>query len=289
MTPALDLKLSNDRHLEEFLRVTVETTRKTLKCARVIVDSAGELPRALVLAESVDALYPSILGRTIKDPFLEGEHLEMYRHGLPAVINDIDTADVGQSDLEDLEKLGIKSLAIAPIAVENKLLALLVAHQSSNPQPWPSETIYFLLEKANAIGLALSNIANPEKQQDSHVNNSEEKKSGEAEGLPSLQANETVVKSSRGDPRQREPINSGNSPLSSEVASEVDTPLRRLTNPRRLRSRQMGHPRTRILFESQPLVLMTEIAKFLSPIRQQRLKKNKIRQQWNKKKQPTVK
>ncbi len=224
MTPALDLKLSNDRHLEEFLRVTVETTRKTLKCARVIVDSAGELPRALVLAESVDALYPSILGRTIKDPFLEGEHLEMYRHGLPAVINDIDTADVGQSDLEDLEKLGIKSLAIAPIAVENKLLALLVAHQSSNPQPWPSETIYFLLEKANAIGLALSNIANPEKQQDSHVNNSEEKKSGEAEGLPSLQANETVVKSSRGDPRQREPINSGNSPLSSEVASEVDTP-----------------------------------------------------------------
>ncbi len=103
MTPALDLKLSNDRHLEEFLKDTVETTRKTLKCDRVMVYSAGELPRALVLAESVDALYPSILGRTIKDPFLEGEHLEMYRHGLPAVINDIDTADVGQSDLEALE------------------------------------------------------------------------------------------------------------------------------------------------------------------------------------------
>ena len=131
MTQALDLKVRNDQNLEEFLKVTVETTRTTLKCDRVIVYNASELPRALVLAESVDAEYSSILGKIIKDPFLEGEYLEMYRYGMPAVINDIYTADLSQSDLEELEKLGIKSLVIAPISVENQLLALLVAHQSS--------------------------------------------------------------------------------------------------------------------------------------------------------------
>ena len=93
MTQALDLKLSNDRNLEEFFKVTVETRRKTQNCDRVIVYNASELPRALVLAESVDAQYSSILGTRIKDPFLEGKHLEMYNHGLPAVINDINDID----------------------------------------------------------------------------------------------------------------------------------------------------------------------------------------------------
>ena len=224
MTEALDLKLSKDRNLEEFLKVTVETTRTTLKCDRVIVYNASELPRALVLAESVDAEYSSILGKIIKDPFLEDEYLEMYRYGMPAVINDIYTADLSQSDLEELQKLGIKSLVIAPISVENQLLALLVAHQCSNVQSWNSEAIYFLIEKANAVGFALSKIANTQKQQDANFNKSEEKKSEEAEGLQGLQAPETVVMSAWEAPRQSDLINSGNSPLSSEVASEVDTP-----------------------------------------------------------------
>ena len=194
MTQALDLKFSNDRNFEEFLQIIVETTRITLKCDRVIVYNASELPRALVLAESVDAQYPSILGTIIKNYFLKGDHLELFCHGLPTVIDDIYTADVSQSDVEDLEKFGIKSLAIAPIAVQNKLVALLVAHQCSQPQAWEPEAIYFLIKKANTVGFALSKITNAEKQQDSHFSISEEKKDGSTPCSPSSYGTVSLTK-----------------------------------------------------------------------------------------------
>ena len=163
MIQALNLELSKDPNLKEFFKVTVETTRKTLKCDRVIVYSASNLPQGLVIAESVDAQkYDSIVGTTIKDPFLTGEHLEMYCYGLPVAIDDIYKADIVNSDLEDLEKLGIKSLAIAPILVKNNLLAFLVAHQYSKLQPWHSQAVDFLTERANTVSLALSNLAKAE-------------------------------------------------------------------------------------------------------------------------------
>ena len=83
MTKALDLNLTNDRNVRQLLQFTVETTRKVLKCTRVIIYSVSELPKAIVLAESVDTQYASILGKVIQDPFLKDEYLEMYAYGLP--------------------------------------------------------------------------------------------------------------------------------------------------------------------------------------------------------------
>ncbi len=154
-----DSQTNNDRTFQEFLQVTVETTRQTLRCDRVIIYSAGYLPKGLVIAESVDAKYTSILGTTIKDPFLTGEHLEMYSYDLPVTVDNIYTADIIKSDLEDLEKLGIKSLAIVPISYEDELIALLVAHQYGQHQSWHSESINILTERANAVSHAFSSIA----------------------------------------------------------------------------------------------------------------------------------
>ncbi|MDJ0569899.1 MAG: GAF domain-containing protein [Pleurocapsa sp. MO_192.B19] len=163
MTQALFSKLSNDQNLEKLLKITVETIRKTLKCDRVIIYNARELPKATVLAESVVAEYSSITGQTIKDPFLVGEYLEMYCYGQTVIIDNIDTADQYPSDLEDLKKLGIKSLAIAPILNRNQLLALLVVHQCSKFQHWQPETVDFLTKKASQMEFAISNIVNAEK------------------------------------------------------------------------------------------------------------------------------
>ncbi len=178
MNQSLDLK--NDPNIKVLLNFTVEATRKLLKCDRVIVYDARELPKALVLAESVDAQNSSILGKTIKDPFLEGKYLEMYFCNTSLIIEDIYAADVSESDLEDLEKLGIKSLVIAPIALENQLLALLVAHQASKLQPWHSKAIHFLTKRANAVAFALSTIAKSEKSSVSHL-----KKQRDPESAPS--------------------------------------------------------------------------------------------------------
>ena len=161
-------KIFNEKGQEDILNRTVEEVRHLLKCDRVMIYSASYLPKALVLSESVDAKYSSILGTTVKDPFLTEDHLELYSYGLSVIIDDIYTADVSKSDLEDLEKLGIKSLAIAPILLENKLVALLVAHQYSKLLPWHLEAVNFLTEKANTLSVALSNIANASESKDSN-------------------------------------------------------------------------------------------------------------------------
>ena len=166
MTEFFDLNLTNYQDIEELFQVTAETTRKTLKCDRVIIYDASELPQALILAESSDATCPSILGQTVKDPFLEGSYLEMYCYGMSVSIDNIYTTDAHKSDLEELEKLEIKSQMIAPISVGNELLAFLVAHQCTKPQPWNFDAVDYLAEKANFASSALSKMTDSENSQD---------------------------------------------------------------------------------------------------------------------------
>ena len=166
MIQTFGLKLDNDLKMDKFFQQTVETTRKILKCDRVMIYSAKELSKGLVLAESLAPKQASILGKTIKDPFLTGKYLEMYSYGIPVAIDDIYITDKNTNDLKDLIKLGVKSLMIAPIAQDDQLVALLVAHQCSQVQLWHHETVIFLTEKANAVGSALTKISQAGNSQD---------------------------------------------------------------------------------------------------------------------------
>ncbi|MEY2832535.1 MAG: hypothetical protein RLZZ574_1793, partial [Cyanobacteriota bacterium] len=123
MIQSPNVEQNNYQNIQELLKITVEITRKNLKCDRVMIYDASELPVAEVIAESVDCLYTSVLGQAIIDPFLEGDYLEMYCYGQAVAIDNIDTTNVELNQLEDLKKLKIKSLAIAPISVDNQLLA----------------------------------------------------------------------------------------------------------------------------------------------------------------------
>ena len=90
----------------------------------------------------------------------------MYAYGLPVAINNLDRTDIRKNDLKDLKKLGVKSLAIAPISVENNLLAFLVAHQCSQVKLWSSDVLRFLAERANGISFALSQMIIAQKSPD---------------------------------------------------------------------------------------------------------------------------
>ncbi len=163
MSQAFELKRSKYKNLKKILKETVETTRETLECDRVIVYNAINLPKAGVLAESVDKQFPSILGQVIQDPFLEGDYLEMYCYGMSLTIDDIYTSDIGEKELKNLEKLSIKSVAVAPIYIDKKILAFLVAHQCRITQPWDLNAVGFLAEMANTAGKFFSSITDVER------------------------------------------------------------------------------------------------------------------------------
>ena len=119
MNKSLELKSSNYQDIKEILEITVTTTRKLLKCDRVVIYDASEVPHAEVIAESVDAKYPASLGTILFDPFLTGDYLELYCYGQAIVVKDLDATGIKSSQLEDLKRLKIKGLAIAPIAFDN--------------------------------------------------------------------------------------------------------------------------------------------------------------------------
>ena len=186
MTQAFDLEISKEQNIkeilkiQEILKVTVETTRKIIKCDRVIICSVSKPSRCLVLAESVDSKYASIVGKTIKEPFLGREYSNLYYHNLVLTIDDIYQADKSQSDLEDLEKLEVKSLAIAPISINNKVSCFLAAYQCDRSQSWHSETVNFLREGAKTTGRVIAKIFQANKSQDL---NSKQKPAEEQESL----------------------------------------------------------------------------------------------------------
>ncbi len=159
MSQAFELKQIKHHNLQQILQTSVESAREILHCDRVIIYDASNLPQARVLAESVAVKNTALLGKTLQDPFLEGDYLEMYCYGMSLTIDDIYTSDISQNDLKDLEQLGIKSVAVAPIYVEEKLLAFLVAHQCGQTNAWDFKTVDFLAEQARVAGIALSAIA----------------------------------------------------------------------------------------------------------------------------------
>ncbi|MEM9507105.1 MAG: GAF domain-containing protein [Cyanobacteria bacterium P01_E01_bin.35] len=157
MSPASRLEPLKHQDLEQILQSTVQSANKILQCDRVIIYDVSDLPQARVVAESVQAPAQSLLGQEINDPFLAGDYLEMYCYGMSLTIDDIHTADVNKQDLYDLEKLGINSVAVAPIYVEERLLAFLVAHQSST-QAWDLQAVDLLAEQASSAGKAMANL-----------------------------------------------------------------------------------------------------------------------------------
>ncbi len=196
MTQSPNLKTNNYQHLEEIVQLTVETTRKTLKCDRVIIYDASELLKSKIIAESVDSQYASILGKKIIDPFLTGDYLELYCYGQAVAIDNIYATDINKSKLEDLERLKIKSLLIAPISVNQELLAFLAAHQCFEFRAWNFETRKFLTEKANMTGFALSNIIKAQKPESSE---NESMPFNPSSNNEVLEAAEQTVKSQKSD------------------------------------------------------------------------------------------
>ncbi len=169
MSQASEQKQIKYQNITKVFQASVETVRKVLKCDRVIIYDANSLPQAKVLAESVVQKEMALLGQTIDDPFLAGEYLAMYCYGMSITIDDIHSSDVHKKYLHDLEKLGIKSVAVAPIYVEKQLVTFLVAHQCSLKQPWDLTVVDFLAEQAGTISIALSAIIQGDESNNSNL------------------------------------------------------------------------------------------------------------------------
>ncbi len=142
---------------EDILKVAVREARRAIAADRVLVYSLDEQSQGRIVAESVADPWPRALGATIDDPCFSASYFEKYQNGRVQAVDDIYSANLTPSDLDQLEPFAVKANLVAPILNQGKLIGLLIAHQCDRPRAWQQSEIDLFAYIAKQTGLVLDN------------------------------------------------------------------------------------------------------------------------------------
>ncbi len=149
----ITLRLATYTTEPEVLRAAVNNTRQALKTDRVIIYQFDADYVGTVVAEAVDLSWPAALETTIDDPCFRQNWVDAYKKGRIKATPDILNAGLTPCHLKQLSPLKVRASLVAPIVVEQQLLALLITHQCSGPRDWQQSEIDFFGQLATQIGL----------------------------------------------------------------------------------------------------------------------------------------
>ncbi|MEG4109053.1 diguanylate cyclase domain-containing protein [Microcoleus sp. S13_C5] len=158
------LQINEVGDLETILQFAVEETRVLLQTDRVIIYRFLPKGNGVVFAESVDALWPRILGKKIYDPCFEATWVERYSQGQTSSICDIHSGHLQACDVELLDRIQVQANLVAPILLDGKqqpspkLWGLLIAHQCQSPRQWEPLDVQIVQQVAMHIGLRMRHL-----------------------------------------------------------------------------------------------------------------------------------
>jgi methyl-accepting chemotaxis protein PixJ len=155
----ITLRMRRSLRNEEILDTAVREIRQAIATDRVIfyqfnLDSwDGE-----IVAESLMAGFPRMMGVEIDDPCFRERHVETYKDGRVRAINDIykdPSLKNAACYIKMLEKFAVKANLIAPVIKQEQLVGLIIAHQCDRPREWELSDIDLFKQLAIQIGYAL--------------------------------------------------------------------------------------------------------------------------------------
>ena len=156
-----DITLQTRRSLkvEDIYKTAVREVRQAMKTDRVVIYTFN--PETLdgdVVAESVTAGLPRMLGVQIDDPCFRERHVETYKDGRVRAISNI-YEDPSLSNaacyIKMLEKFAVKANLVAPIIIGGDLVGLMIAHHCDSPRNWQQAEIDLFKQLAIQVGFAL--------------------------------------------------------------------------------------------------------------------------------------
>ncbi|MEH2086358.1 methyl-accepting chemotaxis protein [Nostoc sp.] len=155
----ITLRIRKILKTEDIYHAAVKEVQQILKTDRVIIYSLNPGTLAgVVVAESVTANWPEMLGVQIDDPYFREHYLETDRDGeVQAVANIHQDQSLKNADdyIQLLEKFAVKGHLIVPILAQEKLLGLLIAHHCETPHVWQQPEIDLFQQIATQVGYAL--------------------------------------------------------------------------------------------------------------------------------------
>ncbi|MDM9380652.1 methyl-accepting chemotaxis protein [Chlorogloeopsis sp. ULAP01] len=155
----ITLRIRSHLKTEDICKTAAREVRQALKADRVLIyELSSDTENGEIIYESVNAIYPKILGVPIDDTCFWERHLDISQNIQVQAIADIyqepNLQDI-DADIKILEKFAVKASLIAPIVYQQKPIALIIAHQCAHPRYWQKTEIDLFKHLAIEISYAL--------------------------------------------------------------------------------------------------------------------------------------
>lgn len=155
----ITLRIRRNLKTEDIYKTAIREVRSCLRTDRVLIYRFDKKNwDGTVVAESVGAGYPKMMGVQIDDPCFRDRHVETYKDGRVRAIANIYTEPGLRNAacyIKMLEKFAVKGNLIAPMLTDGELIGLLITHQCDSPRNWQQTEIDLFKQVATQIGYAL--------------------------------------------------------------------------------------------------------------------------------------
>jgi len=157
-------RIRQSLNLEEILNTTVSEVRQFLGCDRVIIYQLQPDWSRIVLVESVEQNWKSMLNATMGNISFEKTYLPLYQQGHISAIENTYAADLEESYLNLLAQFQVKAKLVVPLrqgvlqeleAPASSLWGLLIAHNCTATRQWQPGEIDLLSSLATQLAIAI--------------------------------------------------------------------------------------------------------------------------------------
>ncbi|MGB6017336.1 MAG: diguanylate cyclase, partial [Nodosilinea sp.] len=148
-------KIRQSLHLDDILSTIVEEVRHLIDTDRVILYKFSEKWDGHVVQESVSPDFPAILGHCIEDTCFSSEYVKYYRQGRVRAIEDVTTAGIADCHRDMLLGLGVRANLVLPVAYQDHLWGLLIAHHCRGTRLWRQDEVKLLGHLAVQSAIAI--------------------------------------------------------------------------------------------------------------------------------------
>jgi methyl-accepting chemotaxis protein PixJ len=144
---------------DDIFKTAVREIRQAINTDRVVFYQFDlKTLEGTIVAESVVAGFPKMMGVEIDDPCFRDRHAETYKDGRVRAINNIyqdPSLKNAACYVKMLEKFAVKANLVAPVIKQGQLMGLLIAHHCDSPRVWQPSDIDMFKQLATQIGYAL--------------------------------------------------------------------------------------------------------------------------------------
>jgi len=151
---AIAQRIRNSLDLEETLNTTVSEVRQFLKADRVVLFAMEGVNKGHITAESVDAIWQSMMGLEVQDDWVQHRQ-DNYQQSKNLVIPNIQVTEPLDAFRLFLEQWQVKAILAVPIFHGNTMWGVLVVHQCSTERRWEAFEIGLLEQLATQVGIAI--------------------------------------------------------------------------------------------------------------------------------------